>query len=79
MNPIDFPESNKTLLPPKGKTEEEVGKLPVWTDGEICLSCWRPSFMERLSVLFFGKVWLWVWIGHTQPPVAVTASRKVGE
>jgi len=77
MNPIDFPESNKNLLKPDGMTDEECGSLPVLTDGKICLSLWQPSWRERLSILFFGRVWLYVWSGQTQPPVSLAGQRHV--
>lgn len=71
MEPIDFSGSNKTLIKPMGLTDEECGSLPVFTDGTTCLSCWKLSFKERINALFFGKAWLWVWSGKTQPPVKI--------
>lgn len=75
MNPVPFKQSNKTLQPPKGYTTDEIGVLPIWTDGGQCVSCWRLSWRERLSALFFGKVWLAVMSGQTQPPVSLEVSR----
>lgn len=69
MQPKPFPESNRDLLKPDGMTDEECGPLPVFTDGETCVSCWRPTWRERLSILLFGRVWLGVLSGGTQPPV----------
>lgn len=71
MKPINFDESNRTLQKPAGMTDDECGPLPIFTNGEQCISCWRPSLRERLSILIFGKVWVWVWFGKTQPPVAL--------
>lgn len=51
--------------------ESECQSLPVWSDGNQCVSCWKASFKERLLVLFTGKVWLGVLSGKTQPPVFV--------
>jgi len=79
MNPIDFDESNMTLTKPESMTDEECSSLKVWTDGEECVSCWRPSFLERLSILLFGRVWLSVLSGKTQPPVAVWGAKKAFE
>lgn len=75
MQPIDFEESNKTLLKPEDMTDEECGPLPVWTDNKYCYSCWRPSLRERLSMLFFGRVWVSVHSEATQPPMGIWAER----
>ena len=77
MNPIKFPEANKNLLKPKNMTDEECGSLWVYSDGEQCISCWKMTFKQRLSALFFGKVWLSVLSGHTQPPVWIDCRKTV--
>ena len=77
MEPMAFPEANKNLLKPKGMTDEQCGPLPVLSDGKICLSLWRASWRERLSILFFGRVWLYIHSGHTQPPVSLSGIRSV--
>ena len=69
MKPIHFEESNKDLLKPKGMTDKECGSLPVYTDGVTCISCWKASLLDRIKLLFCGKVWLGVMSGETQPPV----------
>jgi hypothetical protein len=77
MKPIDFPQSNKTLLKPETMTDEECGSLPVYTDGQVCISLWKPTWRERLSMLVFGRVWLWVYYGETQPPVAIETHQTI--
>ena len=79
MTPIGFDEANKNLIPPAGTPEGEMGDLPVWTDGRECVSLWRPSLRERISILLFGRVWLRVLSGETQPPVDITARRTLFE
>ena len=74
MEPIKFKESNRELQAPKG-LEEEVNPLPVWADGIQCVSCWRPTWRERLSILLFGRVWLNVMAGASQPPVSLAGRR----
>ena len=64
-----------TLSRPRGMTKEECGPLPIWHDGTQCISCWRPSWRERLSILFFGRIWLSVFSGMRQPPVWVWGTR----
>ena len=71
MNEAKIKEANKDLLKPEGMTDEECGSLPVFSDGQQCISCWKMSWKQRFSALFRGKVWLGVMSGHTQPPVWV--------
>jgi hypothetical protein len=77
MKPIQFPEANATLAKPPGMTDEECGPLPVFNDGQQSISCWKMTWRERLSALVFGKVWLYVISGHTQPPVALEARKTI--
>lgn len=74
MKPIDFPQSTKVLQRPSTMTDKECASLHVWSDGNQCVSCWKPTFKERLNILFGGKVWLGVLSGKTQPPVFVSGS-----
>jgi len=78
MKPISFKYAMRELQPGGQEYSENVtgvDPLPIWTDGEQCVSCWRMSPRERLSTLLFGRVWLAVLSGATQPPVCVQASR----
>jgi hypothetical protein len=77
MKPIRFMEANKDLLKPEGMSDLDCGSLPVFTDGRYCISCWKPNLKERLSIFIFGKVWLWVMSGVTQPPVAIEGKKTV--
>jgi hypothetical protein len=60
-------------------TDEECSSLAIYNDPEgiFCLSAWKPSLSERLSILFFGRVWVWVLSGHTQPPISLLGTRTV--
>lgn len=69
MKPIDFPQSTKVLQKPSTMSDNECSSLHVWNDGKQCVSCWKPTFKERMNILFGGKVWLGVLSGKTQPPV----------
>jgi len=82
---IWFKEANKNLSAsnkrdPFGRLIES---LPVFTDGESCLSCWKVPVWKRIKFLFHGKIWVSVLSGKTQPPVWVecykTAFEKEGE
>lgn len=72
MKAITFKEANQLLHKPEGITDEQCQALPVWTDKKHCVSCWQATWKERLFFLLTGRVWLWVWSGHTQPPVAAS-------
>lgn len=74
MRPIKFKFHNRTLSKPEGM--EDCGSLPVFTDSKRCVSCWRLGFKERIRVLFFGRIWLTVYGGGTQPPVSMYCGRK---
>lgn len=69
MKPIDFKQSTKVLQRSPDMTADECAALPVWSDGTQCVSCWKPSLSERISLVFGGQVWLGVASGGTQPPV----------
>lgn len=75
MKPIQFKQSTKVLQKPSVMSDDECASLPVWSDGNQCVSCWKPTFKERLNILFGGKVWLGVLSGKTQPPVFVSGEQ----
>jgi len=77
MEPIKFEQANKELLKPLGMTDEECGSLPIYTDGKECISLWKMTWRERFSALFFGKIWLSVHSGYTQPPVWLMAAKEI--
>lgn len=79
MVPEKFPEANKNLLKPSSMTDEECKSLWVYNDGSQCISRWRLTWRERLKVLFFGRAWLSVHAGHTQPPVWLSVEKTVFE
>ena len=77
MRPIEFEESNKLLTKPHNMTDEECQSLPVFNDGKVSISLWSMSPKERLLALIFGRLWLYVHGGSTQPPVALVIKRTV--
>ena len=79
MKPINFEQANKVLNGNKktySAQVEGVEPLPIFTNQEQCVSLWKMSWKERLSALFFGRVWLAVLSGSTQPPVVLFATKK---
>ena len=55
MKPIEFKEQTVVYA----KDQPEYLPLPVFktSDGEVT-SCWKLTFVEKLSVLFHGKIWI---------------------
>jgi hypothetical protein len=79
MKPADFPESNRIIVPSDHVYSDNItgiDALSAWSDGEQCVSLWRLSWRERLSALIFGRVWLALLSGDSQPPVYVEARRQ---
>lgn len=79
MKAIKFKEANKNLFKPDSMTDEECSSLMVYTNGRECVSCWRLTWKERLSALLFGRVWLSMLSGFTQPPVWLACTKSVFE
>ena len=77
MKTKDFKEANKTLTKPQNMTDEECSSLRVFNDGKQCISLWKLTFSERIQVLFFGKIWVGVLSGFTQPPIWLDVNRTV--
>ena len=67
--PVDFPESTLELKAPHGM--EGCGSLPVFTDGQKCISCWELTDADLERLQDSRQVWIWVYSGQTQPPIAV--------
>lgn len=74
LKPINFKNANRKLYAPSGVEGcNSKISLPVWTDGVQCVSCWKCSFLDRLRILFTGRVWASVKSGQTQPPMWIAA------
>ena len=77
MKPNKFKESNRILEKPNALTDSECGNLPVFTNGRECISLWKPSIKERISILIHGNVWLSIHTGTSQPPVWLDGSKTI--
>ena len=58
MKPYKFEQANIAFA----VDQDEYLTLPAFLDvndhfGRV-ISCWQPSFLERLQILFTGKVWV---------------------
>lgn len=70
--PIVFKEANTSLGRPPGVTKEQCKVLPVWTNGNLCISCWKLTQDERDRVIETGRVYVGVMSGvPSQPPVRI--------
>ena len=58
MEAIKFKESNVIFA----ENQDEYKQLPAYYDKTqdegVVVTCYKLSFVERLRVLFFGKLWL---------------------
>lgn len=80
MRPIPFKDQTVELQPNPNELVidgQSVGTLPIFTDGQQCISCWKMTFKERLKALWNGKIWLGIHSGHSQPPVWLSADNEV--
>lgn len=77
MKPIKFEEQTKELQKPSSMTDDECGSLPVFCDGNECVSKWKMSFAERLHCLFRGFIWVRIFSGNTQPPILIEPRETV--
>lgn len=76
MNWIPFKECNRKLqnTPPTAQAAFYPGTF--FTDGTNNVYCYRPTFMERLSILFFGRVWLTMKLGKDNAPPMMLAGKR---
>lgn len=74
MKPIEFKGCNTIY----GKDQDEYNNLPAlaFEDGEV-VTCYKLSFLERLRVLFTGKIWCaQKTFGNNLQPVYKSTKRK---
>lgn len=80
MEPQRFKGYERVLAAPSNWDDSGYGPckgLPVQFDSGIIYSSWKPSFRERLRVLFGTPIRLSVF-SHAMPPVAIEV-RTVNE
>ncbi len=54
MKPISFKEQNCIIA----KNQKEYLPLPAWKSKDgVVVSCWKLSFIERIKLLFTGRLW----------------------
>ena len=75
MNPINFTECNVIYA----KDQPEYRPLPAlkMDDGEV-VTCWKLSIIERLIMLFTGRIWLNMLTFNMPPqPILVSVYKTV--
>jgi len=76
MKPISFNEANHVINPENRiKAPVDFKSMEVFDAGHYVVSRWEFTFKERLMLLFFGKVWMFV-CGSRQPPIAFSVRNK---
>jgi hypothetical protein len=70
MNPVDFPQANRTFTKPTSMTDEECAPLRVHDTGGELVSCWQPTEEERAAIAAGAPVWLRIF-GRGHPPVVL--------
>ena len=69
MKPIKFRDANTTFV------GFGVGELPAFVGGDMIVTCWRPTWRERVKVLFSGCVWC-AMLTDVCPPVLLDVGRS---
>lgn len=60
------------------ENQDEYLPLPAYFDGDVVTSCWRLSFVERIKVLFRGRVFLQVLtFGTPLQPIKMSVDNPV--
>ncbi len=77
MKPIGFKEQTEVLQPPPGVSVDWCGVLPVLCDGTQTISLWKFTWKERWQLLFRGRLWVGVVMGHTQPPIWFDTEKEI--
>jgi hypothetical protein len=75
VNPIDFPEANRTFVKPASMTDAECASLRVQDTGEELISRWEPTPEERAAIAAGAPVVLTI-VGGAHPPVRLEVLPK---
>lgn len=70
MTPQRFKEANCVMASPPGM--DNCCDVHAFRNGEVVISCWRPTPEELVKINLGEPVWLSV-VGERMPPIAVTA------
>lgn len=80
LHPSNFEESNTVMLPPAGKTEQDVHSLCAalvqWGEYPAVVSCWKPTREHLKAIEATGRVWV-TCLGAAMPPIVVSAKNPL--
>lgn len=76
MRPVKFEECNVVLC----ENDPDYKPLPILRQtsesGVEVISCWKLSFVDRIRVLFTGRVWVDVFTAKGSPqPIMLSADK----
>ena len=76
MAPVKFDECNVVLC----ENDPDYKPLPILrqqsADGVEVISCWKLSLVDRIKVLFTGRVWVDVFTAKGSPqPIILSADK----
>ena len=54
---------------------KEIQPIPIYTNGEVCISKWKLSFMDKIRVLISGYVWVATLDDGRQPPIELSTCK----
>ena len=66
MKPIKFKHQN-TIYAEKQSEYQSLPSLKIEGPEGYVVSCWKMSFIERIKVLFTGKIWMSL-MSFNKPP-----------
>lgn len=75
MKPIKFKEVNTVYA----ADQPEYQPLPAFKDSKpegAVISCWQLSFIERIRLLFTGKLWVSLWSFHKPLTPSLFTTKK---
>jgi hypothetical protein len=71
VKPTVFEGANKTLT----SKNQDIADLAACVGDGYIVSQWKATFLERLSILIFGKVWVCL-LTDRQPPISLIGGRS---
>ncbi|WP_426491078.1 hypothetical protein [Hymenobacter sp. 102] len=72
--PVEFPEQTAVLQKPANMTDEQCRPLPIMRKDGQCISVWKLTPEEMVSVNLTHSVVVGVVSGVTQPPIWIEAA-----
>lgn len=82
MKPIFFKGFQESLGAPPNWNAAEYGEceiLPIRREYGCIYSCWKPSFRERLKLIFGQPITMIVAMPQTQPPISLNVGWPCGK